>query len=174
MKDKMFCVTSDSGRVNEYFDERDSAIAFVVDEFAMTLIFRNDKEGECLYEYMKTHSETPNQYPYKYFIKEVAINHDYDKPKSIWLIALNETSMGVENEKQYIFVDYNDARKEFDKLIKEDTERFGEDNKTKSVVDEWEYYRWDSENGSLINHLHLQLKEYTTSGNKFEEKRPSK
>lgn len=79
MGKNIFCVTSPNGEVTEYFDNRDSAIAFIVDEFSMALTFRTDVEGEKLTEYMKTHNETPNQYPYKYVISEIKINHEYDK-----------------------------------------------------------------------------------------------
>jgi hypothetical protein len=78
MDKNIFRVTSASGRVNEYFINRDCAIAFIVDEFATALTFRDDKEGERLTDYMKTHRETPNQYPFKYYIEEVVVNHDYD------------------------------------------------------------------------------------------------
>lgn len=77
-KKNIFRVTNDGGSVNEFFDNRDSAVAFIVDEFSMTLIFRNDNEGELLTEYMQTHDSTPKQYPFKYVIEEVKVNHDYD------------------------------------------------------------------------------------------------
>lgn len=79
MGKNIFRVTSDSGSVNEYFDNRESAVAFIVDEFSMTLIFRNDNEGELLTDYMQSHDSTPNQYPFKYNIEEIKVNHDYDK-----------------------------------------------------------------------------------------------
>lgn len=79
MGNNIFRVTSDGGSVNEYFDNRDSAVAFIVDEFSMTLIFRNDNEGELFTDYMRSHNSTPNQYPFKYNIEEIKVNHDYDK-----------------------------------------------------------------------------------------------
>ena len=77
-KNNIFRVTNDGGSVSEFFDNRDSAVAFIVDEFSMTLIFRNDNEGKLLTDYMESHDSTPNQYPFKYTIEEVKVNHDYD------------------------------------------------------------------------------------------------
>lgn len=78
MIDKIYCVTNDSGKVKEYFTSRDSAIAFIVDEFSMALLFRNDKEGERLSEYLNANDSTPNQYPYKYSISAIKINNEYN------------------------------------------------------------------------------------------------
>lgn len=78
MEKKIFVVVNSDERVTEYFLKRDSAIAFIIDEFSMTLAFRDNEEGTRLSEYLKTHSETPNQYPFKYIIKEIVVNHDYD------------------------------------------------------------------------------------------------
>ena len=81
--EKIYRVTTPTDSVCEYFEGRDNAIAFIVDEFAMALAFRNDMEGERLAEYMQTHNETPNQYPFKYTISEVKLNRDLVNPNQI-------------------------------------------------------------------------------------------
>lgn len=78
MGKNIYLVTSPSGNVNEYFEFRKSAIAFIIDEFAMADAFRYEDEGTRLAEYMEMHNETPNQYPYKYNIEEIALCTDYD------------------------------------------------------------------------------------------------
>lgn len=78
MGKNIFRVTNANGKVNELFETRKSAVSFIVDEFSMTLAFRDDKEVERLTEYMETHNSTPKQYPFEYVIEEVKINHDYD------------------------------------------------------------------------------------------------
>lgn len=83
MEKNIYLVSSASDKVKEYFISRDSAIAFIIDEFSTALTFRDNKEGDRLVEYMKKHDETPNQYPFKYFIKEIKVNHDYDNIKGI-------------------------------------------------------------------------------------------
>ena len=87
--EKIYRVTTPTDSVCEYFEGRDDAIAFIVDEFAMALAFRNDTEGERLTEYMQTHNETPNQYPFKYTISEVKLNRDFVTPKSIYLVRVD-------------------------------------------------------------------------------------
>lgn len=164
MGKNIFCVTNESNSVYELFEEREYAIAFIVDEFSMCLTFRDDEEGERLTKYMETHNETPNQYPYKYFIKETKMNHDYDKPKSTWMVTLLDIDGNDDIEKQYIFSSYEDAREQFDELVDEDIKRYGESTNHSAEVGSFNYFRWDSENGSAYAHCHITLKEFSENG----------
>lgn len=75
----IYQVTTPNGdNVNEYFDKRESAANFIIDEFALAMLYHTDNESEKLHAYMMRNNETPNQYPYKYLIKEIKINHEYD------------------------------------------------------------------------------------------------
>lgn len=78
MIDKIFHVTTPNGYANEYFDRRESAINFIIDEFAVALVYRVANEDDMLRKYLQTHSETPDKYPFKYIIEEIKINHEYD------------------------------------------------------------------------------------------------
>lgn len=75
----IFMVSDGGNNVSEYFGSRESAVRFIIDEFSMALLFRTETEGERLMEYMETHDETPNKYPYKYSIRKIALNTEYDK-----------------------------------------------------------------------------------------------
>ena len=119
----IYRVTNPTDSVCEYFEERDNAIAFIVDEFAMAMAFRNDTEGERLTEYMKTHNETPNQYPFKYIIGEVSLNKDFDKPKSIYLVRVDGVEDGIINDDEFLFYDYKSAKECFDNIVNEESEK---------------------------------------------------
>lgn len=169
MEKNMFLVTNASGRVNEYFSSRKSAIAFIVDEFAMTLAFRDEKEGDRLTEYMNSHDETPNQYPFKYFIKEVGINCDYDKPNMIYLVLREGNSDGMVSCDVDMYKNYDAARERFNQLVENDIAELDKD------VEEYErdgntYTRWDANEGYLYEHFSVELKSFVDKNDtEFEE-----
>lgn len=170
-KDNMYRVTNPSGNVSQYFNCRQSAIDFIVDEFAMAITFRTDQEGEKLAEYMLTHNETPNQYPYKYMIEEVYVNHDYDQPKSVYMVKVNCIKSYMQNSDEYLYYDYDSAKKHFDNIIDEDLSCNGEiENMTTELSPTiYDRYRWIDCNGYYVEHLKVELIEFIDKHGKFEK-----
>lgn len=169
MEKNMFLVTNASGKVNEYFSSRESAIAFIVDEFAMTLAFRDEKEGDRLTEYMKHNSETPNQYPFKYFIKEVGINCDYDKPNMIYIVLREGYSDGLDSSEVDMYKNYDAAKERFNQIVESDIAELDKDVE-KYERDENTYTRWDANEGFSYEHFSVQLKTYVERNNtEYEE-----
>ena len=161
MGKNMYLVSSASDKVKEYFDNRDSAIAFIVDEFAMALTFRDDKEGDRLMEYMKKHDETPNQYPFKYFIEEVKVNHDYDKPNIIYVVECEDVVDCQRDSRIFIFDNHCMAQSKFDQCVDDDIKRFGGDKHQSSRLNPSYYTRWNEQNGYNTNHYDVRLRTYT-------------
>ena len=143
----IYRVTNPTDSVCEYFEERDNAIAFIVDEFAMAMAFRNDTEGERLTEYMKTHNETPNQYPFKYIIGEVSLNKDFDKPKSIYLVRVDGVEDGIINDDEFLFYDYKSAKECFDNIVNEESEKNADNPNIRYMLSSSSYDRWDDYEG---------------------------
>ena len=169
--EKLYCVTNPTDSVCEYFEERDNAIAFIVDEFAMALAFRNDTEGERLTEYMQTHNETPNQYPFKYIIGEVRLNKDFDNPKSIYLVRVDQVEDGIFNDgDEFLFYDYKSARECFDNIVNEDREKATDNPNMKYMLSPSFYDRWDEGEAYCISHLSVLLIEFIEKNGKLVKK----
>lgn len=168
-KDNMYRVTSPSGGVSEYFNCRQSAINFIVDEFEMAVTFRTEQEGEKLAEYMLTHNETPNQYPYKYMIEEVRVNHDYDRPKSVYMVKVDCVQSCMQNGDEYLYYDYESAREHFDNIIDEDIIRNGERKNVNSELSPTLYDRWFDNENYCVEHLKVELIEFIDKSGKLEK-----
>lgn len=166
----MYCVTNMSGRVNEYFDSRDAAVAFIVDEFAMTLIFRNDNEGRLLTDYMSNHDETPNQYPFHYKIEEIKVNHDYDKPKSyeLYLVTIEKHEDDMDDVMTLPFSDYDEAKKCFNDAVSKDESKIDSKNTCRYGRGETMYERYNSSNG-IHDHFFASITKYLTDGKSYEK-----
>lgn len=165
MEKNMYLVSSASDKVKEYFNDRNSAIAFIVDEFATALIFRDDKEGDRLTEYMKSHDETPNQYPFKYFVNEVKVNHDYDKPNMIYIVDYEEVRDGQAIRQMYVFDNLKMGQERFDELVDEDVRLFGEDTRYTSQLNSSYYSRWNKNDGYIVDHYDVKLRCYIDKKN---------
>ena len=168
--EKLYCVTTPTDSVCEYFEERDNAIAFIVDEFAMALAFRNDTEGERLTEYMQTHNETPNQYPFKYIIGEVSLNKDFDKPKSIYLVKVDGVEDCTANDDEFLFYDYEGAKACFDNIVNEDREKNADNPNLRYMLSSSSYDRWDDYEGYCVSHLTVSLIEFIEKNGKLVKK----
>ena len=166
----IYCVTNPTDTVCEYFEGRDNAIAFIVDEFAMAMAFRNDTEGERLTEYMKTHNETPNQYPFKYIIGEVSLNKDFDKPKSIYLVRVDGVEDGVINDDEFLFYDYKSAKECFDNIVNEESEKNADNPNIRYMLSSSFYDRWDDYEGHCVSHLTVSLIEFIEKNGKLVKK----
>lgn len=166
----IYCVTNPTDTVCEYFEGRDNAIAFIVDEFAMALAFRNDTEGERLTEYMKTHNETPNQYPFKYIIGEVSLNKDFDKPKSIYLVKVDRVTDCTVNDDEFLFYDYEDAKECFDNIVTEDRGKVADNSNIRYMLSSSFYDRWDDYEGHCVSHLTVSLIEFIEKNGKLVKK----
>lgn len=161
-KGNIFRVASTTDSVSEYFNSRDSAINFIIDEFAIALAFRNETEGERLAEYMLTHNETPNQYPYKYKIEEISVNHEYDKPNSnsVYLVKIDSVQSCTQNGEDYLYSNYEDAREHYESIIDDDMSRYGENPKVISEVTPNSYDRWFDNENYCVEHLKVELIEF--------------
>ena len=166
----IYCVTNPTDTVCEYFEGRDNAIAFIVDEFAMAMAFRNDTEGERLTEYMKTHNETPNQYPFKYIIGEVSLNKDFDKPKSIYLVRVDGVEDGIINDDEFLFYDYKSAKECFDNIVNEESEKNADNPNIRYMLSSSFYDRWDDYEGHCVSHLTVSLIEFIEKNGKLVKK----
>ena len=166
----IYCVTNPTDTVCEYFEGRDNAIAFIVDEFAMALAFRNDMEGERLAEYMQTHNETPNQYPFKYAISEVKLNRDFVTPKSIYLVRVDGVEDGVINDDEFLFYDYKSARECFDNIVNEDREKAADIPNIRYTLSSSVYDRWDEGEAYSLSHLTILLIEFIEKNGKLVKK----
>ena len=166
----IYRVTNPTDSVCEYFEGRDNAIAFIVDEFAMAMAFRNDTEGERLTEYMKTHNETPNQYPFKYIIGEVSLNKDFDKPKSIYLVSVDRVEDGIINDDEFLFYDYKSAKECFDNIVNKDREKAADIPNIKYMLSSSVYDRWDEGEAYCISHLSILLIEFIEKNGKLVKK----
>lgn len=166
----IYCVTNPTDTVCEYFEGRDNAIAFIVDEFAMAMAFRNNTEGERLTEYMKTHNETPNQYPFKYIIDEVSLNKDFDKPKSIYLVKVDRVTDCTANDDGFLFYDYEDAKECFDNIVTEDREKVADNSNIRYMLSSSFYDRWDDYEGHCVSHLIVSLIEFIEKNGKLVKK----
>ena len=166
----IYCVTNPTDTVCEYFEGRDNAIAFIVDEFATAMAFRNDTEGERLTEYMKTHNETPNQYPFKYIIGEVSLNKDFDKPKSIYLIKVDRVTDCTANDDEFLFYDYEDAKECFDNIVTEDRGKVADNSNIRYMLSSSFYDRWDDYEGHCVSHLTVSLIEFIEKNGKLVKK----
>ena len=166
----IYRVTNPTDSVCEYFEERDNAIAFIVDEFAMAMAFRNDTEGERLTEYMKTHNETPNQYPFKYIIGEVSLNKDFDKPKSIYLVKVDGVEDCTANDDEFLFYDYEGAKACFDNIVNEDREKNADNPNLRYMLSSSFYDRWDDYEGYCVSHLTVSLIEFIEKNGKLVKK----
>lgn len=169
--EKLYCVTTPTDSVCEYFEERDNAIAFIVDEFAMALAFHNDTEGERLTEYMQTHNETPNQYPFKYIIGEVRLNKDFDKPKSIYLVRVDQVEDGIFNDgDEFLFYDYKSARECFDNIVNKDREKAADNSSIRYMLSSTVYDRWNEDESYCLSHLTILLIEFIEKNGKLVKK----
>lgn len=168
--EKLYRVTTPTDSVCEYFKGRDNAIAFIVDEFAMALAFRNDMEGERLAEYMQTHNETPNQYPFKYTISEVKLNRDFVTPKSIYLVRVDGVEDGVINDDEFLFYDYKSARECFDNIVNEDRGKVADNSNIRYMLSSSFYDRWDDYEGHCVSHLTVSLIEFIEKNGKLVKK----
>lgn len=168
--EKLYRVTTPTDSVCEYFEGRDDAIAFIVDEFAMALAFRNDMEGERLAEYMQTHNETPNQYPFKYAISEVKLNRDFVTPKSIYLVRVDGVEDGVINDDEFLFYDYKSARECFDNIVNEDREKAADIPNIEYMLSSSVYDRWDEGEAYSLSHLTISLIEFIEKNGKLVKK----
>lgn len=169
--EKLYCVTTPTDSVCEYFEERDNAIAFIVDEFAMALAFHNDTEGERLTEYMQTHNETPNQYPFKYIIGEVRLNKDFDKPKSIYLVRVDQVEDGIFNDgDEFLFYDYKSARECFDNIVNKDREKTADNSSIRHMLSSTVYDRWNEDESYCLSHLTILLIEFIEKNGKLVKK----
>ena len=166
----IYRVTNPTDSVCEYFEERDNAIAFIVDEFAMAMAFRNDTEGERLTEYMKTHNETPNQYPFKYIIGEVSLNKDFDKPKSIYLVRVDGVEDGIINDDEFLFYDYKSAKECFDNIVNEESEKNEDNPNIRYMLSSTVYDRWDEGESYCLSHLTILLIEFIEKNGKLVKK----
>ena len=166
----IYRVTNPTDSVCEYFEGRDNAIAFIVDEFAMAMAFRNDTEGERLTEYMKTHNETPNQYPFKYIIGEVSLNKDFDKPKSIYLVRVDGVEDGIINDDEFLFYDYKSAKECFDNIVTEESEKNADNPNIRYMLSSSSYDRWDDYEGHCVSHLTVSLIEFIEKNGKLVKK----
>ena len=169
--EKIYRVTTPTDSVCEYFEERDNAIAFIVDEFAMALAFRNDTEGERLAEYMQTHNETPNQYPFKYTISEVKLNRDFVTPKSIYLVRVDGVEDGIFNDDdEFLFYDYKSARECFDNMVNEDRKKAADIPNIRHMLSSTVYDRWDEGEAYCLSHLTILLIEFIEKDGKLVKK----
>lgn len=169
--EKIYRVTTPTDSVCEYFEERDNAIAFIVDEFAMALAFRNDTEGERLTEYMQTHNETPNQYPFKYTISEVKLNRDFVTPKSIYLVRVDQVEDGIFNDdNEFLFYDYKSARECFDNMVNEDRKKAADIPNMRHMLSSTVYDRWDEGEAYCLSHLTILLIEFIEKDGKLVKK----
>ncbi len=169
--EKLYCVTTPTDSVCEYFEERDNAIAFIVDEFAMALAFHNDTEGERLTEYMQAHNETPNQYPFKYIIGEVRLNKDFDNPKSIYLVRVDQVEDGIFNDgDEFLFYDYKSARECFDNIVNKDREKAADKPSIRHMLSSTVYDRWDEDESYCLSHLTISLIEFIEKNGKLVKK----
>ncbi len=166
----IYRVTNPTDSVCEYFEGRDNAIAFIVDEFAMAMAFRNDTEGERLTEYMKTHNETPNQYPFKYIIGEVSLNKDFDKPKSIYLVKVDGVEDCTANDDEFLFYDYEGAKACFDNIVNEDREKNADNPNLRYMLSSSFYDRWDDYERYCVSHLTVSLIEFIEKNDKLVKK----
>ena len=168
--EKIYRVTTPTDSVCEYFEGRDDAIAFIVDEFAMAMAFRNDTEGERLAEYMQTHNETPNQYPFKYIVEEVRLNKDFNNPKSIYLVRVDRVEECTPNDDEFLFYDYKSARECFDNIVNEDREKATDNPNMKYMLSPSFYDRWDEGEAYCISHLSILLIEFIEKNGKLVKK----
>lgn len=169
--EKLYRVTTPTDSVCEYFEGRDNAIAFIVDEFAMALAFRNDMEGERLAEYMQTHNETPNQYPFKYTISEVKLNRDFVTPKSIYLVRVDGVEDGIFNDDdEFLFYDYKSARECFDNMVNEDRKKAADIPNIRHMLSSTVYDRWDEDEAHCLSHLTILLIEFIEKDGKLVKK----
>ena len=169
--EKLYRVTTPTDSVCEYFEGRDNAIAFIVDEFAMALAFRNDMEGERLTEYMQTHNETPNQYPFKYTISEVKLNRDFVTPKSIYLVRVDQVEDGIFNDdNEFLFYDYKSARECFDNMVNEDRKKAADIPNMRHMLSSTVYDRWDEGEAYCLSHLTILLIEFIEENGKLVKK----
>ena len=169
--EKIYRVTTPTDSVCEYFEGRDDAIAFIVDEFAMALAFRNDTEGERLTEYMQTHNETPNQYPFKYTISEVKLNRDFVTPKSIYLVRVDQVEDGIFNDdNEFLFYDYKSARECFDNMENEDRKKAADIPNIRHMLSSTVYDRWDEGEAYCLSHLTILLIEFIEKDGKLVKK----
>lgn len=169
--EKIYRVTTPTDSVCEYFEGRDDAIAFIVDEFAMAMAFRNDMEGERLAEYMQTHNETPNQYPFKYTISEVKLNRDFVTPKSIYLVRVDQVEDGIFNDdNEFLFYDYKSARECFDNMVNEDRKKAADIPNMRHMLSSTVYDRWDEGEAYSLSHLTILLIEFIEENGKLVKK----
>ena len=168
--EKIYRVTTPTDSVCEYFEGRDDAIAFIVDEFAMAMAFRNDTEGERLAEYMQTHNETPNQYPFKYIVEEVRLNKDFNNPKSIYLVRVDRVEECTPNDDEFLFYDYKSARECFDNIVNEDREKATDNPNIKYMLSSSFYDRWNEGEAYCISHLSILLIEFIEKNGKLVKK----
>ena len=168
--EKLYRVTTPTDSVCEYFEGRDDAIAFIVDEFAMALAFRNDMEGERLAEYMQTHNETPNQYPFKYIVEEVRLNRDFVTPKSIYLVRVDGVDDGIINDDEFLFYDYKSAKECFDNIVNEESEKNADNPNIRYMLSSSSYDRWDDYEGYCVSHLTVSLIEFIEKNGKLVKK----
>ena len=169
--EKIYRVTTPTDSVCEYFEGRDDAIAFIVDEFAMAMAFRNDTEGERLAEYMQTHNETPNQYPFKYIVEEVRLNKDFNNPKSIYLVRVDRVEDGIFNDDdEFLFYDYKSARECFDNMVNEDRKKAADIPNIRHMLSSTVYDRWDEGEAYCLSHLTILLIEFIEENGKLVKK----
>ena len=168
--EKIYRVTTPTDSVCEYFEGRDDAIAFIVDEFAMAMAFRNDMEGERLAEYMQTHNETPNQYPFKYIVEEVRLNKDFNNPKSIYLVRVDRVEECTPNDDEFLFYDYKSARECFDNIVNKDREKAADNPSIRHMLSSTVYDRWDEGESYCLSHVTIILIEFIEKNGKLVKK----
>lgn len=168
--EKIYKVTNPSGNVSEHFNCRQSAIDFIIDEFSMALGFRTDNEGERLAEYMLTHNETPNQYPYKYLIEEIKVNTEYDRPKPFYLVKVDCVESCMQKGNVFPYKNYEDAREHFDNIVDEDIKKNSKNSNVESGLNSVHYERWFTNENYCVEHLEVELIEVVEKDGKFVKK----
>lgn len=167
MENRIYIVANDSGEVKQYFKCRDSAIAFIVDEFSMSLVFRIDNEGERLSEYMKTHNTTPNKYPFVYTIEEIPLNTEFDKPKKVYMVKSDIVEEGNQFGNEYLYDTYEEARETFDEIVDADIKNNGERDGNTSSIDPTYYERWNENGWYMAEHTKVELIEIEVKNGKY-------
>lgn len=166
MKNNFFyAVETPSGENVTYFETRESAAMFIVDEFGMAMGFRNNEEPMRLKEYMMSHDITPNQYEYKYMIKAIRLCHDYDKPKSLYAVRLNVVRECTPMTDVFIFHDRKDAIDKIKEIAEEDKKNYDTEDRTLVTSStETEYDRWYDDDLYCTNYANAKIFEFEDDG----------
>lgn len=171
MNNNFFLVTTPNGKVTEYFNNRKSACEFIADEFAMACVFRLPNESERLVEYLMTNNETPNQYEFKYIIKELNFNTEYNSTNFMYIVQVSERdTQFVEKQNIFIFKEFKNAQNKFYELSNSDIDEFGYDkNMVFEIKDNKSYHRWNKYIGENICYYKINIIQMAETKNGFVE-----